>query len=89
MKKNFILPILAAFAIIFCSTQAQAGKPLGEKAAYARFQNPGNQYKPFVRWWWNGDAVEAQELIRELRLLKEAGIGGVELNALRGRPPWA
>ncbi len=27
---------------------------------------------PFVRWWWNGDKVEADELVRELRLLKDA-----------------
>jgi hypothetical protein len=35
-----------------------------------------------VRWWWNGDKVEANELIRELRLLKNAGIGGVEINPI-------
>ena len=47
---------------------------------YHLFRNPGSQYRPFVRWWWNGDRVEAGELVRELRLLKEAGIGGVEIN---------
>jgi hypothetical protein len=47
---------------------------------YELFQNPGLQYHPFVRWWWNGDKVEAKELVRELRLLKDAGIGGVEIN---------
>lgn len=44
------------------------------------FKNPPAGYRPFVRWWWNGNKVEAGELIRELRLLKEAGIGGVEIN---------
>ena len=33
-----------------------------------------------MRWWWNGDKVEAEELRRELHLLHEAGIGGVEIN---------
>lgn len=47
---------------------------------YELFRNPTLNYHPFVRWWWNGDKVEAKELIRELRLLKEAGIGGVEIN---------
>jgi len=47
---------------------------------YEIFKNPGLTYHPFVRWWWNGNKVEAAELIRELRLLKEAGIGGVEIN---------
>jgi hypothetical protein len=36
-----------------------------------------------VRWWWNGDKVQPQELIRELHLLKEAGIGGVEINPVK------
>ncbi len=49
---------------------------------YQRFQHPEFQYRPFVRWWWNGDKVEAPELIRELRLLKDAGIGGVEINPI-------
>ena len=47
---------------------------------YKLFRNPGLSYHPFVRWWWNGNKVEASELVRELRLLKEAGIGGVEIN---------
>ncbi|MDR2773819.1 MAG: glycoside hydrolase family 2, partial [Tannerella sp.] len=47
---------------------------------FALFRRPGMSYRPFVRWWWNGDRVKADELIRELHLLKEAGIGGVEIN---------
>lgn len=47
-----------------------------------RFRDPESRYRPFVRWWWNGDKIEAGELIRELKLLKEAGIGGVEINPI-------
>ncbi len=46
------------------------------------FRNPESRYRPFVRWWWNGDKIEAGELIREMHLLKEAGIGGVEINPI-------
>ena len=49
---------------------------------YEGFREPTSEYRPFVRWWWNGDKVEADELVRELRLLKEAGIGGVEINPI-------
>ena len=38
--------------------------------------------KPFVRWWWNGDKVDSAEIVRELRLLHDAGIGGVEINPI-------
>ncbi|MDD3062484.1 MAG: glycosyl hydrolase [Massilibacteroides sp.] len=50
---------------------------------YKLFKSPLSIYRPFVRWWWNGDKVEAKELIRELHLLKDAGIGGVEINPIR------
>ena len=39
-------------------------------------------YHPWVRWWWNGDKVDSAEIVRELQLLKEAGIGGVEINPI-------
>lgn len=49
---------------------------------FGLFQNPVDQYRPFVRWWWNGNKVRKEEILRELRLLKEAGIGGVEINPI-------
>ena len=59
-----------------------AAKLTGPDALYKQFQDPDNRYRPFVRWWWNGDKVEAEELVRELHLLKDAGIGGVEINPI-------
>ncbi len=49
---------------------------------YALFQNPPETSKPFVRWWWNGDKLSAKEILRELDVMKEAGIGGVEINPI-------
>lgn len=50
---------------------------------YEIFRDPRSVHRPFVRWWWNGDKVEKDEIARELRLLKEAGIGGVEINPIK------
>jgi glycosyl hydrolase family 106( putative alpha-L-rhamnosidase) len=50
---------------------------------YAIFKNPPVGDRPYVRWWWNGDKIERDELARELRLLKQAGIGGVEINPVK------
>ncbi len=44
--------------------------------------NAAAQYQPYVRWWWNGDKVDTIELKRELHLLHDAGIGGVEINPI-------
>lgn len=54
----------------------------GKINVYQSFKLPDSKYHPFVRWWWNGDKIDQQELIRELHLLKEAGIGGVEINPI-------
>ena len=53
-----------------------------ENNSYQLFKDPDSIYYPFVRWWWNGDKVEIKELVRELRLLHEAKIGGVEINPI-------
>lgn len=53
-----------------------------ETQLYQLFQKPENSNKPFIRWWWNGIRVVKEELLRELDLLKAAGIGGVEINAI-------
>jgi len=50
---------------------------------YRRFKEPDARYHPFVRWWWNGDRLDAKELLRELDVMKAAGIGGVEINPIR------
>ena len=75
--------ILLLFSLGLVLTQCQS-KPDGmtTEQLYAEFRQPSSEYRPFVRWWWNGDKVEANELVRELRLLKEAGIGGVEINPI-------
>ncbi|MEA1886184.1 MAG: glycosyl hydrolase [Bacteroidota bacterium] len=49
---------------------------------YRLFKNPASSYHPFIRWWWNGNKIQADELVRELRVLKDAGIGGVEINPI-------
>ncbi len=50
---------------------------------YPAFKDPENTYRPFVRWWWNGDKIEKDEITRELKLLRDAGISGVEINPIK------
>ncbi|MEP6747696.1 MAG: glycosyl hydrolase [Bacteroidota bacterium] len=59
------------------------GKRPAATDLYQLFKNPPTSCRPFVRWWWNGDKIEKAELSRELRLLKAAGIGGVEINPIK------
>jgi len=46
------------------------------------FQNPPVDARLFVRWWWNGNRITKKEILRELDVMKAAGIGGVEINPI-------
>ncbi|HEV8367505.1 MAG TPA: glycosyl hydrolase, partial [Pyrinomonadaceae bacterium] len=43
------------------------------------FFNPPDNSRIMMRWWWFGPAVTKAELEREMRLMKEGGIGGFEV----------
>jgi len=62
-------------------SEASPGMP--DESLFQIFTDPAMQYRPMVRWWWNGDRVIGSELLRELDVLKAAGIGGVEINPIK------
>lgn len=43
------------------------------------FTAPPDDARIMMRWWWFGPTVTKAEIERELRVMKEAGIGGVEI----------
>ena len=49
------------------------------KSLHKAFLSPPDEAKIMMRWWWFGSAVNHQEIERELRTMKDAGIGGVEI----------
>ena len=91
LKNSFMLSVgglMASRMEMLSAMEASAmskgiEKKLSSNELYELFRNPDSHYHPFVRWWWNGDKVEAKELKRELALLNEAGIGGVEINPIK------
>lgn len=60
-----------------------ASKEGDAKSLFTLFKAPPSSARPFVRWWWNGDLIEKEEVIRQLEILKNAGIGGVEINPIK------
>ncbi len=66
----FILAALAHFA----PTRAQ-----GIDGLQRGFEHPPDDSKIMMRWWWFGPAVTKSELEREMRVMKEGGIGGFEV----------
>src|SRR5438128_10486101 len=57
----------------------RAADPANLAGLRRAFENPPDDARIMVRWWWFGPAVHKPELEREMRLMKEGGIGGFEV----------
>jgi hypothetical protein len=74
---------LAALLLLPASTSTAAAQTKPADPLWDGFREPPQSVRPFVRWWWNGDKLEKDEILRELDVMKAAGIGGVEINPIR------
>lgn len=86
-RRNFLKTgVLATSGAFFidtfsaCSNFAEKNKTLDEY--YKSFRHPPVTSQVFVRWWWNGNRLDKNEILRELDVMKAAGIGGVEINPI-------
>jgi hypothetical protein len=43
------------------------------------FAQPPDEARIMMRWWWFGPTIDKAQLEREMRLMKEGGIGGFEV----------
>ena len=81
--KNGLLVTSGAVMIHSVSGCVNTEKPLsGLEEIYRKFQNPPVDSHVYVRWWWNGNRLTKEEILRELDVMKTAGIGGVEINPI-------
>jgi hypothetical protein len=62
-----LLALMAAFA--------WGADPANVSELRRGFASPPNDARMMVRWWWFGPAVTRPELEREMRFMKEGGIG--------------
>jgi hypothetical protein len=58
---------------------AALAQPADIAALQRSFENPPDDARIMMRWWWFGPGVAKAELERELRAMKDGGIGGVEV----------
>jgi len=81
--KSSLLATSGAFmvnSVLGCVNPALESGSLDD--IYRGFQNPPVNARLFVRWWWNGNRLSKKEILRELDVMKAAGIGGVEINPI-------
>jgi len=51
------------------------------------FEHPISDARPWVRWWWPGGIVTTEELHREIKVMREAGFGGAEIQPFKTMLP--
>src|SRR5262249_21178233 len=71
---TWALAVLAALLGSALLQTSAADGPLLES-----FRNPPDDCRPMMRWWWFGPAVTKPQLEREMRQMKDAGLGGFEV----------
>jgi len=71
------LPLLAALTLAL-------NAPVWAQDTAAAWPPVGEQTKPWTRWWWPGDEVNATDLQRALQRYAAAGLGGVEITPIYG-----
>ncbi len=69
--------LLAAILLILASVSTVSTQSLAE--IRRGFERPPDDARIMMRWWWFGPSVTKEEIERELRTMKEGGIGGVEV----------
>lgn len=80
-------PLLASTTLLFLFVSilwAQGANPQSSSAAdpsglRATFQKPPDDSRIMMRWWWFGSAVTKAEIEKEMRLMRDGGIGGIEV----------
>ena len=76
IRSALIAWLILVFSSLTTSAPAQA-QTINE--LQRGFERPPDDARIMMRWWWFGPAVTKPELEREMRVMKEGGIGGFEV----------
>ena len=79
MRDRLRFVILAAFIATTMLPAAAQQRPDPFARLRPIWTAPPAAARPMMRWWWFGPAVEPADLAAELQRMRDAGIGGVEV----------
>lgn len=70
---------ISALALLAAGCALLSAAPASIAELRRAFEHPPDDARILMRWWWFGPAVTKPELEREMRLMKDGGIGGFEV----------
>ena len=71
-KPNLIFTFILLIFVFNCFSQKNSWPTINHES------------KPWTRWWWMENAVDRENISRELKEMADAGIGGVEITPIYG-----
>ncbi len=78
--RRALLPCISLWVVLLPLLSAEASPAASQLDEVRRsFENPPDNSRIMMRWWWFGPAVTKPELEREIQAMKAAGIGGFEV----------
>ena len=79
-KESWLIFIFLIFFSFTVAESCTSDKTQKEK----KWPEITSQTKPWVRWWWMGDAVDKENITAQLEAFSSAGLGGVEITPIYG-----
>jgi hypothetical protein len=77
MRRNLLR--CGVLSLLVAGFLASAAAPASLSGLRAGFEKPPDDARIMMRWWWFGPSVVKPELEREMRAMKQGGIGGFEV----------
>jgi hypothetical protein len=74
---DYLISFIVLLLVVCVPLRSVAAAPIDD--LQAGFIQPPADSRIMMRWWWFGPTVEKAQLEREMRLMKEGGIGGFEV----------
>jgi hypothetical protein len=79
MPQKSMRPLLRILILSFAAYLGQVAPSQTVDNIEAQFKNPPDDSRIMMRWWWFGPSVTKARLEHEMSLMKEGGIGGIEV----------
>lgn len=79
MRTTSLAPLELTALAWLSRSSSDAAPTVARGSLWESFIKPPDDSRIMMRWWWFGPAVTNKELEREVLAMKEAGIGGFEI----------
>jgi alpha-L-rhamnosidase len=79
VRKTSLAPLELSALAWLSRTSVDAEAQASGGSLWESFVKPPDDSRIMMRWWWFGPAVTHEELEREVRAMKDGGIGGFEI----------